>query len=87
MEQLKRSYENIGRDYTSEDGWKPGRWSEEKKLIEKLKPDVVLSFGWNTVGMGKRWNIEEILIVCHGPGHNDTICMAERRKPIEPELF
>ena len=25
------------------------------------------------------YTIEEILIVCHGGAHNDTICMAERK--------
>jgi len=41
----------------------------------------VLWFGWNTTGMGKKYGfeIEEILLVCHGSDHNDTICMAERR--------
>lgn len=31
--------------------------------------------------MGKKrgYTIEEILLVCHGPGHNDTICMAESK--------
>ena len=42
---------------------------------------IVLSFGWNTVGMGKRHNFEqiEIMLCCHGGAHNDTICLAERR--------
>lgn len=42
---------------------------------------IVLSFGWNTVGFGLKRNfqIEEILLVCHGGAHNDTICMAEKR--------
>lgn len=47
-----------------------------------LAPDaVVLSFGWNSSGMGKDrgFEIEEILICCHGSAHNDSICMAERR--------
>lgn len=41
---------------------------------------VVLSFGWNSVGMGKGrgFEIEEILLCCHGGAHNDTVCMAER---------
>lgn len=44
---------------------------------------VVLSFGWNSVGMGKKRGFEiiEILLVCHGGGHNDTICIAEKRSP------
>lgn len=86
LEQLKRSYENIGRDYTLEDGWKPGRWSQEKAAIKDLvaASGFVLTFGWNSCGMGKGWEIVEILLVCHGPGHNDTICMAER-KLISPQ--
>lgn len=42
---------------------------------------IVLSFGWNSVGMGKRHGFEqiEIMLCCHGGAHNDTICLAERR--------
>lgn len=41
----------------------------------------VLSFGWNSNGMGlKRGYVaEEILLVRHGGGHNDTICLSERK--------
>lgn len=51
-------------------------------LIPKLAPDaVVLSFGWNTAGMGTSRGFEpvELLVVCHGAAHNDTLCLAERR--------
>jgi hypothetical protein len=41
---------------------------------------VVLSFGWNTVGMGPEFDLLEILMVCHGGDHNDTLCIAERRR-------
>lgn len=46
-----------------------------------MEGGIVLSFGWNTVGMGKKrgYEIEEILLVCHGGAHNDTICIAERK--------
>lgn len=50
--------------------------------IACLSPDaVVLSFGWNSVGMGKRHSFEqiEIQLCCHGGAHNDTICLAEKR--------
>lgn len=42
---------------------------------------VVLSFGWNSSGMGRDRGFEliETLLVCHGSAHNDTICIAERR--------
>ena len=52
-------------------------------IIPILTEDaIILSFGWNTVGMGKKrgFKIEEILLCCHGGAHNDTICMAERRE-------
>ena len=37
----------------------------------------VLSFGWNSVGMGSHFITNEILLVCHGGAHNDTICLAQ----------
>lgn len=42
---------------------------------------IVLSFGWNSVGMGlgNLYAIKEILLVNHGGHHNDTICMAQER--------
>lgn len=41
----------------------------------------VLSFGWNSAGMGndRGFEIYDALLVCHGAAHNDTICIAERR--------
>lgn len=42
---------------------------------------VVLSFGWNSNGMGKTrgYELERLLLVHHGGAHNDTICLAERK--------
>ena len=51
-------------------------------IIPVLEPKgIVLSFGWNTVGMGKKhgFKIKEIMLVCHGGAHNDTICLAEEK--------
>ena len=82
--QMKEVYSGIGLEFTQRDGQIAGRWKEEKDIIDKiLEPDgVVLHFGWHTNGMGKKrhYEIEEILIVAHGGAHNDTICMAERKK-------
>ncbi len=89
--QLKECYNSFGRDMQLEDGQTARLrkiWRDAALPI--LSEDaVVLSFGWNTVGMGTKngFEIVEILMVCHGADHNDTICMAERRKPREPELF
>jgi len=53
-------------------------------LFPLLTPTAtVLSFGWNSVGMGSGMGFEplEYLLVAHGGAHNDTICVAERRVP------
>ncbi len=45
------------------------------------KDGIVISFGWNTNGIGKTKGFEiiEILMVAHGGSHNDTICTVERK--------
>ena len=55
-------------------------YADCKNAIRKIcKPgSIVLSFGWNSSGMGKEWVTEEIMLVAHGGAHNDTICMAQR---------
>lgn len=51
-------------------------------LMPILRPGaMVLSFGWNSAGMGKKHGFEiiEIMMVAHGAAHNDTICLVERK--------
>lgn len=40
---------------------------------------VALCFGWNSIGFGRKRGFEllEVLLVCHGQHHNDTICTVE----------
>lgn len=45
---------------------------------------TVLSFGWNSAGMGPGFEMLELLLVAHGGAHNDTICLVERM--VQPEL-
>jgi hypothetical protein len=89
--QLKECYDGIGRKMQQEDGMTAKLRSIWRDLaIPILSPDaVVLSFGWNSVGFGKvlGFEIEEILLTCHGSDHNDTICVAERRIKEEARLF
>ncbi len=50
-----------------------------KALMPMLSPGaIVLSFGWNSSGMGKGFELLEVCLVNHGGAHNDTICVAER---------
>lgn len=80
--QLVECYKQVGRKATMQDT-QAKSWSDWKNAIANItdKNSIVLSFGWNTVGMGKKrgFEIVEILMVCHGGQHNDTICMAETR--------
>jgi hypothetical protein len=53
-----------------------------RRLWPLLKPGgLALSFGWNSSGFGKKYQADvlEILMVCHGGAHNDTICVVERK--------
>ena len=77
--QLKEMYGNAGLSYNT----KASYWSNLKREISRvIKHDgLVISFGWNSGGIGKTYGfeIEEILLVPHGGMHNDTIVTVERR--------
>ena len=77
--QLKECYKGKGRYDT-----KNSTWSNWKNLISnKIKVGgIVISFGWNTNGMGinRGFKIVEILLIAHGGNHNDTICVVERKE-------
>lgn len=59
-------------------------WGNLKKEIGRIvKPGgKVISCGWNTNGIGKKYGleIEEILLVAHGWQHNDTLITVERKE-------
>jgi hypothetical protein len=87
--QVKECYDGIGIKMKQTDallGFVRGKMKEQLNRV--LAPDsIVLWFGWNSTGMGIKYGfrLEEILLVCHGSVHNDTICVAERR--IQGGLF
>lgn len=59
-------------------------------IVPVLAPNgIVLSFGWNSVGMGegREFDILEILLCSHGGGHNDTIAMAEQSREVLQASF
>jgi hypothetical protein len=79
--QISECYKAVGLPVTQKDtqgSLKPVK----DAAMRLLTPDaVVLSFGWNSNGMGKKRGFEviEVLLVAHGGHHNDTICIAEKR--------
>jgi len=90
--QLKEKYKNLGIYFHNSNDNDQNRritkyWSNCKKEITRIiKPNgKVISFGWNSGGMGKKngFEIQKILLVNHGAQHNDTICTLETKATSE----
>ena len=81
--QISECYAAAGLSATMVDTQSAGMKSEARNLLAALiRPGgVALSFGWNSVGFGagRGFELVEVLLLCHGGDHNDTICIAERR--------
>jgi hypothetical protein len=80
------SVEQCLRRYTPKFKGTAGRaeyWAKCKDEIARVvKPNgMVFSFGWDSTGCGKKRGFEiiEILLICHGACHNDTICTIEKK--------
>jgi hypothetical protein len=86
--QVSEVYSAIGLTATMKDTQTASMKKECRQLIRQLSKlgTVVLSFGWNSVGMGSGWDTLETLLVCHGGDHNDTICLAERMAVYQQEM-
>lgn len=90
--QLKECYDGIGKKMQMEDGQTARLRSIWREAAMPLLTDnaTVISCGWNTVGfgVGLGFEIEEIMLVCHGADHNDTIVTVERKAvSAQKEMF
>ena len=85
LRQMKEVYDSVGIPMTGREL----AFGEERELISNLiKPNgYAISFGWSSSGIGKQkgFEIVEILLVCHGGVHNDTIVVVEQKT--QPNLF
>ena len=80
------SVEQCLRRYTPKFNGTAGRaeyWARCKDEIKRIiRPGgISVSFCWDSTGIGegRNFQIEEILLVCHGACHNDTIVTVERK--------
>ena len=77
--QLKEMYDGNG--ISLENPMNASYWSNCKKEIGRVvkKDGRVMSFGWNSGGIGKKYGfkLNRILLVAHGGQHNDTICTVD----------
>jgi hypothetical protein len=81
LRQVSECYKNVGINVTQETtraDWNT-RHKEEIKRI--LKPSgIVMSFGWNSNGIGgSDLKLIELLVVAHGGQHHDTLVTVERK--------
>ena len=80
--QVAECYKKLGKSVNMETT-QSSFWGNLKKEISRVtkKDSKVISFGWNSNGIGKENGFEqiEILLVAHGGNHNDTICVVENK--------
>lgn len=89
------STEQALRKYKPVQGGTAGRaeyWAKCKDEIARIvKPNgKAICFGWDSTGIGEQrgFQLEQMLVVCHGACHNDTICTVERKvESGQSELF
>lgn len=81
--QVSECYNDFGYNVTW-DTTKASFWGNHKKEITRILKvgGKVITFGWNSGGIGKTngFEIKRILLVPHGGWHNDTICTVEIKK-------
>jgi hypothetical protein len=89
--QISECYKEAGITCGMKETQNAALYSRMKSAMMTILTDdaIVLSFGWNSAGMGKKHGFEqvEILLCCHGAAHNDTICLAEKRIPQYQQSF
>ena len=81
--QVKECYGSIGIKMAQDDALLGKIRKARKEAVDAVLSSggYVITCGWNTVGMGKTLGYEllEILLVCHGSDHNDTIVTVEQK--------
>lgn len=89
--QAAQLYKSYGKEKLERGVTNMGYWKDIKDEIARVTKvgGVVLSFGWNTNGIGlcRGFEIEDILIVAHGGSKNDTLCVMERKTYVQDRLF
>jgi len=73
--QMKECYQGVGREISPRESTNFYGDLRDAVMPILMPCATVISCGWNSIGMGKKRGFEiiEILLVCHGRAHNDTI--------------
>jgi len=81
--QVQECYQGFGKRMFQADGQRRFLTIVRDRVMRLVKPrGIVISFGWDSTGMGinRGFEIVEILLINHGGHHHDTIVTVERRK-------
>ena len=81
--QISECYKQVGREVHMKDTQSSFYGDRKKEVARALKKGgKVISFGWNSGGIGKTLQMEltHVLLVPHGGAHNDTICTVEIKR-------
>ena len=80
--QITDCYKKLGKSVNWETT-QASYWSKQKEEISRIvkKGGYVITCGWNSGGVGKKYGfeIQEILMVAHGGWHNDTIVVVDKK--------
>jgi hypothetical protein len=79
--QLREMYDNNG--LSLDNPMNNSYWANCRKEISRIikKNGKVISFGWNSNGIGKKYGFEitKVVLVAHGSQHNDTTATVEMK--------
>lgn len=80
--QVSECYRRLGRTVDMKTT-QASYWARQKDEIARVVAPggYVITCSWNSggIGMNRGFEIVEVLIVCHGGWHNDTICVVDRK--------
>jgi len=83
LTQVSKSYNDMGLQFKGKENPTGGFPKVKAMIAQLMRPGgYVISYGWNSVGMGKKrgFGQVEILLCCHGGNRNDTIVVVEERQ-------
>lgn len=85
--QISELYAQVGRRCSTNDTQNARLYREcRERLAGMLRPGgIAISCGWNSAGFGKKFEMEELMLVTHGGAHSDTIVTVERK--VQANLF
>jgi hypothetical protein len=82
--QISECYKSVGLKVGIEETQNARLYKRVRDALDLLiaPRGIVLSFGWNSAGMGDKRGYKQlgILLVAHGGAHNDTICVVEQKQ-------